>query len=386
MRKCAGLPANAPAIPGCLEPHTGRVERLIRSLALLEQSGSTARVLNLNAIAPRALAAAGDGHTPIFQHRRLNHSFIVKHRVRVHEQDLFAVHAASVTKIMFPLDAGNLKAGAWFAMVGQRDFDQAAEALVGAALQRGRTDRNVLEAIAALPSLDPFLLREALRRIGREPSREYFSISDADVDHMHGFVRHEIEGLVRLSGGGDGGAPSGVARLVDKLLSPAAAADLEPLRETLRLSEEDYLDGIFAWRGFLYYKWAISRIHRQLSVTVSDIHQASRKLGGAGADIQEVAVRLGRQIAGTTEEAQSLLRRYDSSYHALVHGDAPTRFRDFLLTAPDLFLKLGECAGVLQDAASYWNYIKPRFTSRISRTQLLESLVEFEECLLLGVS
>ncbi|MGZ7227044.1 hypothetical protein ACXWO0_11310, partial [Streptococcus pyogenes] len=64
-------------------------------------------------------------------------------------------------------------------------------------------DIQTLRLIDELPSLDPFLLREQLRRGGLDPSPCYFSISDSDLERMLAFVRNEIEPLVTLSLGDD---------------------------------------------------------------------------------------------------------------------------------------------------------------------------------------
>ena len=94
-------------------------------------------------------------------------------------------------------------------VLGQRDFDACAEALFGDALKPGHHDRMVLDLMDELPSLDPFLLREQLKRNGFEPARGYFAISDADVERMYAFVRAEVMALVTLSS--TEGAPNGAA-------------------------------------------------------------------------------------------------------------------------------------------------------------------------------
>lgn len=354
----------------------------MRSLEVLERVGSTARVLNLNAIAQREVELHGDVHVPFFSNRRLNRSIIVKHRVRDQEQCLFRERAAHATKVMFPIDPENLGVGAWFLMLGQRDFDAAAEALVGSDLKPGRADRIVLQALAGLPSLDPFLVREALRRHGHAPSREYFRISEADIDRMHEFVRNEIESLVRMSAGT--GAPGLSARLVEKLLSTSAGDDLEPLKHTLRLSEKSFLDGMFAWRGFLYYKWSLSRALCLISNMIAEMDRISACPGQRGDVLQGSSDRIKARISRSVREAHGLLCEYDRSYGALVQGDAPTRFRDFILDAPDMFMRLGEACGVLQDATSYWRFLKPKLKAEAPRAVLAECWADFEACLQLS--
>ena len=48
------------------------------------------------------------------------------------------------------------------------------------------------------------------------------------------------------------------SKLADKLMTDETAQSLDPLRATLRLSGEDYIEGVFAWKGFLYYSWVMA--------------------------------------------------------------------------------------------------------------------------------
>ena len=130
----------------------------------------------------------------------------MKHRVRPHEAELFSKPRATATKIMAPIDGRDLKLGARFLMIGQKDFEQTAAAMFGEGVKEGGRDREVLSLIDELPSLDPFLVREHLKRNGIEPARGYFAISDADVERMHAFVRAEVTALVSLSSAQSGEA------------------------------------------------------------------------------------------------------------------------------------------------------------------------------------
>lgn len=357
-------------------------DRNIRSLVALERSASTARVLNLAATHRKLGHDRTLEAQPFFQNRLLNHSIIVKHRVRPHERERFAQPLATVTKILTPMDASDLKVGARVLMVGQKDFDAAAEELFGEALTPGARDRQVLDLIDELPSLDPFLLREHLKRNGFEPARAYFAITDADIVRMYDFVRAQVMSLVTLSSGSGGGSQA-ASRLVDKLLSNAPDAGFEPLKETLRLDDKDYQDGIFCWRGFLYYKWVLAELTPQLAQVMVDLAQLQPRgpqtsetaayLPGARRRI-EAAVTIG------VEDVNRLLEVYDSAYRSLTLDGQPTRFRAFLLEAPDMFMALGEQCGAVQHVVSFWRYrFPPGRRAPASPEELMDIFLDFED-------
>lgn len=358
-------------------------DRTVRSLIALEQSASTARVLNLVAARRNQGLDPALLEKPFFDNRILNSSLIVKHRVRPHERELFGKPQASATKIMAPIDGTDLKLGARFLMTGQRDFDACAEALFGDALKPGEHDRMVLDLIDELPSLDPFLLREHLKRNGFEPARGYFAISDADIDRMYAFVREEVMSLVTLSS--TEGSPNGQAasRLVDKLLSNAPDSGFGPLQQTLRLSDKDYADGVFGWRGFLYYKWVLAELTPQLDEVLKEVSTV-RPLGPQSPDssayLPKARQRLEAAIKLTVAGVNKMLAVYDRAYCSLTQDGKPTAFRDFLLAAPEMFMALGEQTGSVQHIMSFWRYRFPKGRRvMVSPDELMDIFLDFED-------
>jgi len=360
-------------------------DRTIRSLVALQQSASTARVLNLVATHKRLRGDETLEARPFFQNRLLNHGLVVKHRVRPHEREQFYKPVATVTKIMAPIDGADLRFGARYLMMGQKDFDDVAEAMFGDLLKPGQPDRHVLDLIEELPSLDPFLMREHLRRNGFEPARGYFAITDADILRMYEFVRQEVTALASLSAGPGGGAQAAASKLVDKLLSNSADDSFEPLRDGLRLSEKDYQDGVFGWRGFLYYKWVLDELTPQLGQVMGEltaIHTRGPNTPDTSRYLPEAKERLQATVKKTVIGVNEMLASYDKAYRSLTQDGQPTAFRDFLLAAPRMFMALGEQTGAVQHIVSFWRYRFPlRKPHVVSPEELMDIFMDFEDSL-----
>lgn len=361
-------------------------DRTIRSLVALSESASTARVLNLVSTLRAAQEDRSLSESPFFMNRILNASIIVKHRVRPHEAELFSKPRATATKIMAPIDVGDLRLGARFLMVGQKDFDQSADDMFGEGLKPGGRDRQVLELIDELPSLDPFLVREHLKRNGIEPARGYFAISDADVERMHAFVRAEVTALVSLSASQSGDTAQAAARLVEKLLSNAPDAGFEPLKEVLRLSDKDYADGVFGWRGFLYYKWVLAELTPPLTNVLTEVLKIQTQ-GPRSAEstkyLPDAKKRLQVAINNAVDGVNRMLGVYDKAYMSLTLDGQPTAFRDFLLAAPAMFMSLGEQSGAVQHIVSFWRYrFPPGRRVSVSPDELMDIFVDFEDGLI----
>lgn len=357
-----------------------------RDLSMIRESGSTARVLNLAFVFERYGHEPEYLERPLFKNRRLNQAVIIKHTVRADERSYFARPVATATKVVLPFASTDLRLGGASFFVGQTDLERLMRETIG-----GYSDPAVLEAdmemlrmLDALPSFDPFLMRERLRRSGVSPARCYFDVTDADLMRMRTFVTDEIAQLVALAFASEGPAARDLAaKLSDKLMTDETASSLEPLRQTLRMSGDEYREGVFAWKGFLYYKWMVGEFAPRLAdlarqILAARVMRASNeeRIQLAGAR-QRIVDHLGR----TSAHVQAALDEYDAAYIDLANG-RPNAFRDFLLRAPTMFLVIGEAVGVIKHVESFWRFRFPAGAPPLMEAdEAFEVFLEFETTL-----
>jgi hypothetical protein len=356
-------------------------DRTIRNLANLRGSASTARVLNLTRVHREHGQTEAWAAEPLFQNPVLNRAMILKHRLRRDETDRFRLRRYVATKIILPIDADDLRVGGRYLFVGENGFDKAMVQAFG--IGSDHPDLHTLKVMDGLPGLDPFLLREQLKRNGVNPAACYFNLSEADLHAMMTFVGEEISPLVDLSLGGSGDltAENPVARLTDKILSNSAGADLSALGQTLKLAPHEYDEGIFCWKGFLYYKWVLRGVIGDVGAVMEAVRTA--KPQGRPNSQQSVALTRGREtvrrrILSTCDSTAAMLRVYDDAFRNLTQEGRPTAFRDFLLDAPHLFAKLGERLGAVQHIVSFWNYRMAKGKPAPSPDELIDLLADFE--------
>lgn len=354
-------------------------DRAIRNLAHLRRSASTARVLNLLKVYNEHGRDPDWAAKPIFRTPALNRALIIKHRLRRDEFDAFHLRRQVATKVVIPIDAEDLKTGGRFVFVDQRNFERLMRETFG--LDATHPDLNTLRLMDALPSLDPFLLREQLRRGGVEPAPCYFSISDGDLSRMQAFVEGEIRPLVTLSLGDDIETVGSTSRLAGKILSSDPGDRMEALRETLNLHPDEYQEGVFCWKGFLYYKWVLTSLMSDVAA-VAEAVSTVKPIGKVDATSREYLDRGRRilydRIITTCDEVSQTLRVYDDAYADLtVHGK-PTAFRDFLLRAPRLFTRLGEQLGAVQHVISFWRFRFSPGSPPVSVEELIDVFMDFE--------
>jgi len=352
----------------------------------LERTASTSRVLNLAAIAHRNAGNPEHEARPFFMAPTLSGAVIVRHRLREQEREVFDRVRFTATKLIIPFERSDLGLGGRSLFVAERGWLDSFEKLRGEAPDFPR-DVALLEAIDELPSLDPFLLREHLRRRRFDISPSHFDISAPDLSRMQQFVGSEIAKLIELAYRESQASEGNTARLVDALLSSRTDERLEPLRLTLRLEPENYKEGIFAWKGFLYYKWVLNSLWPDIREVFAELSRV-RVTGPVDTEllreIEATKQRLRQKMERQVKSVMNHLGVYDEVFAQLTTDGNALAFRDFLLKSPAMFLSLGDGCGLVGHIATYWRYQFPRgkpLTADI--VGLMDTLQDFE--LSLGV-
>ncbi len=374
------MPAVAPAITAPDSDFTA--SREIRNLGNLARSWSSCRVLNLSHIHLLCADNADYAAKPFFEHSALNRAIILKHTLRLDERDLFPNGRRTVTKIILPYDPRDLKLGGSAFFVRQQRYDQMMRTYLGIDDLKC-ADAQVLRCLDALPSLDPFLMREHLAKAGFQPSGIYFQISPADLKGMMAFTTTAIENLVDVAFGGGGTARA--SKLGTRLLSDKLSETLKPLQQTLRMTDAEFHEGITCWRGFLYYKWCHVELQDSLREVLSGL--GGYRLSGSHDDslrayLKKARPRVARAIVDLINDAQKTLDTYDEVYVAMSERRDPEPFRRFLLFGSTQFLELGEKIGVLNHIVSFWKFRMARLTKKGAKPmqdiEFADILLDFE--------
>ena len=359
-------------------------DRSYRSLSGLERTASTSRVLNLAAVASQNAGDPEYESAPFFKAAALNGAVIIKHRIRNDEQYIFEANKRISTKVIIPFERTDLSLGGRSLFVGQRGWQELLNQLRGTQDDEAR-DVALLEALDELPSLDPFLLREHLKRRDFKIANCYFAISAPDLERMQRFVSGEVSKLVDLAygGGKNGAANANISKLVSLLLAGQDDTRLEPLRLTLGLEGENFREGIFSWKGFLYYKWVLNSLWPELREVISELTEI-KVVGPRDYEmlnqVKEVGGRVNQAILGQVRKVRVTLQVYDDAFGELTTAGNPMAFRDFLLKSPEMFITLGERTGMVSHIASFWRYRFPKGRPlRVELDELFDILQDFHQ-------
>lgn len=349
------------------------------SLENLSHSCSTDRVLNLVTVYRDFSETPEYTQSPLFRNPRLNKLIFLKHALRMHERERAHDSRMSVTKVILPFDIRDLSLGGASCFLNEPDIERTISTVFGSesASEPFRRDMQILRIMDTLPTFDPFLLRERLKRDGLGVAKCYFDLSEADANRMRDYVQGEIQKIVRLALNGDATHMDQSSTITHKLMTDETASSLEPLRQVLQLSGEEWREGVFAWKGFLYYSWNIEsttkfvpQLQRQLLMTaIKGATKSEMK------EIDAIRRRISMCLAhlhGVTTDGVELYRK---AYRDLIDGK-PASFQEFLRTAAARFIEVGEAFGMIMHMRSFWNF---RFRKAESAIRVEEGLDVFRD-------
>jgi hypothetical protein len=348
----------------------------IRSLASLDNVISSSRVLNLNNIYKKNRVSSDYRQKPLFSNIQLNRAIILKHRLRPSERAEFTDGRSVATKILFPLDSMEIKLGAQYLFVGQKDFEGRLCEILGERTLNLAGDLVILQLLDSIPSLDAYLLGQFLERGGIRPADCYLENGISDRKPVQQFILNEISTLVQMSFGLDEYGAKAPA-LIEELLSPKAAEATDGLRQTLQMEKSDYRQGLFFWKAILFYKWQIKKIIPVSEKLLREVRR-TKPIGLISKSdrikIEQIRNKIAYKFSLIISEANEIISIYDKSYENLVKSGNIVGFKEFLISSPQIFTQLGESYNDVSHIVNFWKF-RPKRGHSVAVT--LEMLASF---------
>jgi hypothetical protein len=333
----------------------------VQSLRSITARSSSARVLDLHSLARDAAVDPEHRALPMFSHPVLNRTLVVKHHPRPGEFEFGVDRGAIVTKVIFPFDPDDLDLGGQFLLVDDPELVEQMERHLD--YRDADIDRDVivLKLLDRLPTLDPFLLYEALSTNKIEVAPCYFRLSPMDKAEMLEFVARQVETLIGLCLGGVAVSDAKAKRLSELILSEGDSPELAPLRLAMRMESPQFAQAMFCWKAVLYYRWRSRALAPEMRLTRRSI--ASVEIARFDLDtapyVRRSLLELEKMIGECERSIAAMFQIYDQVFEALTEQKSPEPFRNFLVDGPRMFSHLGERMGRLEQLTSYWQHQFP---------------------------
>jgi hypothetical protein len=335
----------------------------------------------------RKLRAEGIADALFFRHEPLHNVVIIK-EVRTDGEGLMRGRNL-LTKLYIPYNENDVYEGGRSVFLHDPKLLTILNELVGLQGPRLskddiRSDLKMLQVFDSLPSLDAFLLRDALELEEFKPNALYLDVADVERAAIYGYIRQKFEPLVRAALGSGSFQSSKVAYLVDKMWEAKDLNALNPLIEACRFPRDEALAIFTAWKGINFYNFEYERMKGRIESMGQWLTRISvPRFGSLTADVEhttflkESAVeRLKHHVSEVTD----IVREYELRYARFVESrDAVVEFIDFLHRSREIYWRLGEGLSALNHASHCWDLSTGNFIGRRLPFDRLEQVLN---CLL----
>lgn len=326
------------------------------------------RVFNCNVIT-RRLLAADESAPPFFRSKVLNDLVLIKDTVP--EESLRNRHSAIGTKLYFPFNEADIYEGGRTIFAHDKRLESALIDTFGAGAFAKETldeDLRILALLDKLPSLDPFLLKEAFRNEGLKINEAYFDVSKEVWQEIELFILQRFEPLVKAAFPDAMSSDEMARTLIEKIWEARDLTALKPLIDAFRLPEGEALEIFSAWKGINFYSFQYERAKPAFVDLLTWLRDLQIPIGAAANERAELKVMHDlskEQMRSEWQKADAILREYQTSYDKMFKQKVGSaEFLAFLKASNRKYWELGNSLGKCGHASYCWNVMSKRFAGR----------------------
>lgn len=330
------------------------------ALRSLLESGSS-RVFNCNDVA-KALVEEKDPNPFFFKSQSMNFLVLIKEAlldIRMPRQTRDEIVG---TKLYFPYDINDIYAGGRSIYFHDAKMQRVLREQLGGGGSDGldiEHDLNVLGILDKLPSLDGFLMRDALEIQGIKCNARYFDVSQSEHLAIREFIRKKFDPLVRIAYTDQGNVAAKVSNLVEKIWDANDRDALAPLIRAFRFPDDDALSIFAAWKGINFYsfQYVHGRPAREsFALWLRDHAQPKTYVPSTVMEvIDNLRKATVKRLRFHWQRVEQITREYDTVYAGLLKGaqGAPP-FVMFLNGSGKLYWQMGDSLSKIAHAISCW--------------------------------
>lgn len=251
-------------------------------------------------------------------------------------------------------------------------------------------DMNVFRILDELPSLDGFLMRDALEIEGLEANEAYFDVSPDERVGIRDFIRGTMEPLVRAAYQGKKPPTGKVKQLIDAMWEAKDLKALEPLILALRFPKDEALSIFGAWKGINFYAFQYHRGRKKREMLAHWLKEDAVPKNIVPREVLRFLELLRRETVERLRahwlDADSIFKQYDKLYHEFVASANPGGFISFLRGAKEVYWQLGDSLSKIDHAINCWDLgTKPAPSRRLPYEQL-ETILQLVKKILIPAS
>jgi hypothetical protein len=250
-------------------------------------------------------------------------------------------------------------------------------------------DMRILGILDGLPSLDWFLMRDALELEGIAANENYFEVSGPERNAIQRFIRRKFEPLVRAACEGGSGVSDKVTQLTDKIWEAKDRAALEPLIRAFRFPTDDAMSIFASWKGIIFYIFEYYRAKERREKFGLWLRDGSTPRNFVSKSDLDHISQLRRGTLGRLREqwnsVESIAREYESLYaRFLSDPNGIGDFLGFLRRSREIYWRMGDSLSKISHAIHCWDATSSNFEERRMPADRLVYLLDVLQTVLIG--
>jgi hypothetical protein len=242
-------------------------------------------------------------------------------------------------------------------------------------------DLKILGILDRLPSLDGFLMRDALELDGVAANENYFEVSGPERAAIQEFIRRKFEPLVRAACDSESALGNRVDQLIEKIWEAKDKTALDPLIRAFRFPEDEALSIFASWKGINFYTYEYYRAKKQreqfglwLRDTATPRNFVSREDSEHLQQMRKVTVeRLREQWASV----EAIARQYENLYANFLRvPEGVVEFLKFLRQSRQIYWRMGDSLSRINHAIHCWDVTTRGYVERRLPADKLSNLFD----------
>lgn len=250
-------------------------------------------------------------------------------------------------------------------------------------------DMKILSILDGLPSLDPFLMRDALEIEGIIANENYFDVTGTERDAIHRFIRRKFEPLVRAACDGLTEVSDKVTHLTDKIWEAKDREALEPLIRAFRFPSDEAMAIFASWKGIIFYIFEYYRAREKREKFGLWLRDGSTPRNFVSKpDLDHVAqLRRGtlQRLREQWNAVDAIAREYEALYaRFLSDPNGIGDFLAFLRRSREIYWSMGDSLSKIGHAIHCWDATSANYENRSMPADKLVYLLDVLQTVLLG--
>lgn len=354
-----------------------------RYLKPMLNAGSS-RVFNCNDVARKLERREGEEKRYLFKTPAMHHLVLVKEAMR-YDDPRHPKGVAIGSKLYLPYNRDEIYEGGRsiffhspnLRQVFHEQFGVERTEAISAALDH---DMKIFRILDELPSLDGFLMRDALELEGVDANEAYFDVSSEERAAIQEFIRGKMEPLVAAAYGGQKPPAVKVTQLIDAMWEAKDLAALEPLVLAFRFPKDEALAIFGAWKGINFYSFQYHQGRKKREALAQWLKEDAMPKNLVARDVLQVLEPIRRttieRLRGHWVDADNTLKQYDTLYGEFVASANPGGFITFLRGAKAIYWQLGDSLSKIDHAINCWDIWTRGAPGRRLAYDQLEAMLE----------